>query len=175
MREGRVRGALGNTPDTSKGLRKLRAAGVLVRRGAGGRADPFRYMLKSAFLALSPEAQRAVPPPDEADDEADDAEQDDVLAGAGSPSLGRDAPAGDVDMAPCSAHDASDAEAAAPEEADADAESDGSTCDVPLLPPPPPPPHAVAAALTAALVAGADAAAAAAAMPAAEGRACAVS
>jgi hypothetical protein len=167
MREGRVRAALGNTPDTSKGLRKLRSAGVLVRRGAGGRADPFRYMLKSAFLALSPDAQRAPPPPDDdADDDHAAAEEDVPMAGAGEPSSGRDAPEEDVDMAPCGAHDASDADAAAAA-AEADAESDGSTCDDVLpQPPAPPTPRALAAALTAAMVAGAEAAVAA--MPAEE-------
>ena len=79
----------------AQGLRKLRTAGLVVRRGQGGRVDPFRYMIKSAFNALSPEAQRAPLLPE--DDDApggtagatqEAAEQADVAAG--------------LDLAPCS-------------------------------------------------------------------------
>ena len=37
----------------------------MVRRGQGGRLEPYRYMLKRAFLRLSPEEQRAPPPPED--------------------------------------------------------------------------------------------------------------
>ena len=82
--EGAIRAALGNNPDTSKGLRKcvallrglarmpcphntrpahrLRSDGVLVRRGQGGRSDPYAYMLKREWVKL-PEAQKKAAPP----------------------------------------------------------------------------------------------------------------
>lgn len=93
MREGALRGTLGNTPDTSKGLRKLRTAGLVVRRGQGGRLDPYRYMVKAAFLSLSPEEQRA--PLLEDDDDAAQAcgiAADDVAVAR-------------VDLAPCGVED----------------------------------------------------------------------
>jgi hypothetical protein len=43
---------LGDTPDTSKALRSLVAAGLVVRHGRGGRHDAFKYqVLKHAFQA----------------------------------------------------------------------------------------------------------------------------
>lgn len=78
----------------------------MVRRGQGGRLEPYRYMLKRAFLRLSPEEQRAPPPPEddentvvlasskafEAAEHAGDIAADDVAAA--------DVAAG-FDMAPC--------------------------------------------------------------------------
>lgn len=46
VRESVIRTALGNTPDVSKALRRLVASKRIVRRGSGGRADPFEYCLK---------------------------------------------------------------------------------------------------------------------------------
>lgn len=169
VREGRVRALLGNTPDTSKGLRLLRTRGVLVRRGTGGRADPFRYMLKAAFAALSPEEQRA--PFAGCDSDADDVGSGDdaAVAATGEASPSRDALA--RCMAPCGmACDGQAAEDGA-EGGDSSLESDDSlplqsSATPPATPsptPPPvasaaPPPHALAAALTAVLTAaGAEA------------------
>ena len=36
---------LGDTPDTSKALRSLVAAGLVVRHGRGGRHDAFKYQV----------------------------------------------------------------------------------------------------------------------------------
>ena len=36
---------LGDTPDTSKALRSLVAAGLVARSGRGGRHDAFRYQV----------------------------------------------------------------------------------------------------------------------------------
>ncbi len=87
----------------------------MVRRGAGGRADPFRYMLKAAFAALSPEAQRAPFVPDETEEDQ------------ASPSCGRD----HLDLAPCSAA----AAAAAEEHSCEGSDSSGGAPLPPLLPP----------------------------------------
>ena len=40
-----IRDKLGNNPDTSKSLRRLAMEGKVVRHGAGGRGEPFRYEL----------------------------------------------------------------------------------------------------------------------------------
>lgn len=55
IRESAIRLALSNTPDTSKGLRKLRSEGQVLRRGMGGRLDAFRYMLKCVHVRLASE------------------------------------------------------------------------------------------------------------------------
>ena len=41
----RCRIQLGDTPDTSKALRSLVAAGLVARSGRGGRHDAFRYQV----------------------------------------------------------------------------------------------------------------------------------
>ena len=42
---------LGDTPDTSKALRSLVAAGLVVRHGRGGRQDAFKYQVLKMLLA----------------------------------------------------------------------------------------------------------------------------
>ena len=112
-----------------QGLRKLRTAGLVVRRGLGGRVDPYRYMIKAAFARLSPEAQCAPPPPE--DDElmvdSDSASPADVADEDTSGDIAAAAPkaADDViglDMAPCGV------EPLLPEE------SAASSLDAPSLP-----------------------------------------
>ena len=44
------RAALGDSPDTSKALRSLVAAGLVQREGRGGRSDTFRYKARSRKL-----------------------------------------------------------------------------------------------------------------------------
>ena len=44
------RAALGDSPDTSKALRSLVAAGLVQREGRGGRSDTFRYKARSLKL-----------------------------------------------------------------------------------------------------------------------------
>ena len=161
MREGALRAALGNTPDTSKvrsrpwadwffasephhqsipsrshrlrydlllqGLRKLRTSGLVVRRGHGGRLDPYRYMVKSAFASLSPEEQRALPPEDDGDavhgDSGVSAEQSSGdVAGVSKEAAEQAAVVAGLDMAPCGA-------GALPEE------SADSSCDATLTSP----------------------------------------
>lgn len=39
-------------------FRRLRSDGIIVRRGAGGRSDPFQYMLKRDYNQLYPDAQQ---------------------------------------------------------------------------------------------------------------------
>ncbi|XP_074319103.1 uncharacterized protein LOC141656055 [Silene latifolia] len=43
--EVRIRQVLGDSPDTSKALRMLLRMSVVKRSGAGGRTDPYRYMM----------------------------------------------------------------------------------------------------------------------------------
>jgi hypothetical protein len=40
-----IRDKLGNNPDTSKSLRRLAMDGKVVRHGAGGRGETFRFEL----------------------------------------------------------------------------------------------------------------------------------
>ena len=44
------RNAFGNNPDTSKALRFLVAEARIVRGGAGGRKDPYSYVVRGAAL-----------------------------------------------------------------------------------------------------------------------------
>ena len=54
------RAQLGDSPDTSKALRSLVAAGLVQREGRGGRSDTFRYKARTcmAFRAEGMLARR---------------------------------------------------------------------------------------------------------------------
>ena len=87
-----------------QGLRKLRTAGLVVRRGLGGRVDPYRYMIKAAFNRLSPEAQRAplLPEDDDAPGSGCKAEAEEQSGGiAADEATKAEAGVEPLDMAPC--------------------------------------------------------------------------
>lgn len=48
-----IRQEFGNNPDTSKALRFLVSEKKIVRKGAGGRRDPFNYVLSNSAAALT--------------------------------------------------------------------------------------------------------------------------
>ena len=85
-----------------QGLRKLRTSGLVVRRGHGGRLDPYRYMVKAAFNALSPEEQARAPPPPPEDD-GDAMNGDSGLSSGVSKEAEQAAVVAGLDMAPCGA------------------------------------------------------------------------
>jgi hypothetical protein len=45
-------------PSRLRYFARLRSDGIIIRRGAGGRSDPFKYMLKRDYNQLYPDAQQ---------------------------------------------------------------------------------------------------------------------
>jgi hypothetical protein len=72
-----VRQEFGNNPDTSKALRFLVSEKKIVRKGAGGRRDPFNYVLSNGAVSLAAAAAAA-------DDIASETAVAIALAAAGS-------------------------------------------------------------------------------------------